>query len=1071
MAGIPFLSAWSDFACAGGAPLKTIPYGSCLYGEAKDNTDVCTVDIRREDAALLQYLSIRNVLRVRNELDRVLEYYISNLQDDIAKPYATVTAKPVEHMLNRAMVIGLNDQGRRSTVIRDPLLATEWISEFAIPSLAAYGQGWWTAGTCDIDAAFSLSFVDQSVLYLVRQLLDGQTDVVLRARRNGEIGYFLDLVDISVALTSLAVVGRNVTALSREIDDQTQATVLVPQGQTFSGNDEPERIWLVPWRVASISGLAMTLEDPSGQGTTILGSDGQPFISTNHPHIPGMDWRLGCIAPGIYWNGPTSYSTYRNLRRMVRLPGTQTMWAAFVNTIDSINLETRVQGTAQTTSLSQPVDLYYDATAGILWVTDTGNATVIPYTLSGPTAGTPISVGTAPLRSLWISDGGLNRLLIGHGGSNAIKQINTSTLAVSATSTTMTTPAHMTMVSKTQVYVASDSTDDVYRYNASANTVGVAIATGITPGQQNAASVGYASIAYCAAQQQVWACQHRAPYTPPLTAITIIDVTTDTIVGYIPTTGVHGQIVDCTVVNGLFYGVTDDGLFVCYNPATQGRVFMRRHAAVGQTMPAESTGNNAADWTLQSLTYLPDLDCFALGGGGCGLVFMDAQTGGAMIARALTAANAAAPSVTLANSVFPLMPNDEVAFCRDDGLPMEEIPNEDAIAAYDPIQRPVLDAQLRGGTNRVQNGDMVWFDSSRKSARFLNLKLPTTTCEAKWDGYTDNSVRSFPATVDGTQATVGSPTYAPQGYTFRSVGAGRVFLPGDFLQGSTDFMVMAKATADGTGHVTVYAVASNTAGVTDGAAMVVNRPDAETLLDPDLGSPTWVALPQMADSFVGARSSLFADCLLPFIPGETTNLYYGIEAYHFGLNITSSDWRARIQGVDRQRQLLDTLPSPTAASGLITIEPIFVQSSLGLPDDFAGGHVQFALEYVPGLAGPHLGCLYIKKLWIQVGNADRGAPDLTAWPLWGLGQGAGVLLGNPRANYVVAPLEDNPGNPFTLGGNVQLQDAEQGILQIEDTISITRALPNVKGEVQAPQIVLAYRDPSFVQAVVDADGV
>ncbi len=644
-------------------------------------------------------------------------------------------------------------------------------------------------------------------------------------------------------------------------------------------------------------------------------------------------------------------------------------------------------------------------------------------------------------------------------GSNLVKLINTSTNTVSATSGAMTAPAHHAVVSKTQVYLGSDSADAVYRYNANTNSVAGTIVNGVASNTVLATNNGFASLVYNAAAQELWAFGRRMGPTPVMTTLLIIDTTTDTILRRINTSS-HGNVVDCRIVNGQVLGVTDDGLLVCYDLTNHTLQWKRRHAAWPNMLLSGSIPtNNESSNVLQGLDYWSSLDVFAIGNYVGALTWMDAQTGGAMIARDLTAASASTPSVTLANSPFPLAQYDEVVLCRDDGYPLVEIPNQASVETYGPIARAVPSGQWNGGSNRVLNGDMVFFDSSRKAVRNLNLVLPDATCEAKWDGYTDNDVNSFAVQANGTQ----SVTAALASYTFKSVSAGRVFLPGDMLIGAVDFMVFAKATADGSGNVILYAAATGSGTMTNGDAFTVYRPFPSTLL---ADSATWVALPQMS---AGSLSAMFADINVPFIPGETRNLYWGMEAVAFSLNIRPVDWRLRILGLDRQMALLDTLPNPDTAVSLTTLSDMSYGNNLTLPPDCAGGHVQFNVQAAP-LSVAHLGCLFIKRLWVQVGNADRGPPDLSAYGMWQLAQDSGVDRGEPTVNYHVEVVEDNPDKPFTLGATVLLRDPAQGVVATPQIVSVTRFLSAAGDKLIRPEIVLDNRDPSFVERVVKAGG-
>lgn len=633
-------TAWSNLQCNGGIELCAIENVSLVYGRALDNTEGVTAQIERANTALLANLSVGNVIRVHDPYGVDFEYIINNLQDDLNSPLATITAKPVELLLNRAIVIGSNAT-RISTVIRDTQSATDWVSQYILPSLAAAGQGYWSLGTIDVTASFAFTFTDQTCMWLIRQLLANETAVLqaLPVYTGSAItGYAVGLVDLSVAAQPVALVGRNMLALKREYDDAPQMTIGIPSGNTFSGNDEPERpTWYCPFRVAALTGAEVALEDPSGLDTTILASDGQPLLA-------GHTWRLGCITPPVLWKSGATLIT--PLFRTLYIAATKVAWGAFANGVRSQQIETRALGTNQTTSLTGPVmDLYYVSGTDTLYCLDGGGSRVTPYTSAGPTVGTPISVGANPRRCVYVTAGSLNRLLIGHGvrsgvyGTNAVEQINLSTNTVTATSPAMANPAHLAVKSDTAVYIGSDSLNAVYKYNATANTVTLTITNGAT-GPLLTTSNGFASAIYCPTQGHVWAFGSRngSGTPPPVTTILIIDTATDTIIDQIDTSTTHGQVTDCLLLNGRIYGVTDDGLLVCYDPAVKALVWARRHAQWPSTVGSAQAAHYELTWVLQSIAYLSDVDTLAIGTFTGYVSYADAQTGGAMIARTITAA-------------------------------------------------------------------------------------------------------------------------------------------------------------------------------------------------------------------------------------------------------------------------------------------------------------------------------------------------------------------------------------------------------------------------------------------------
>lgn len=1044
MSTTPFLSIWSDLACAGGVRLIDTDYVQCDYGASTDGTQGCTIAIPRTEDAVLSQIGLTSVARITDKYGTVSEYTFTNLRDTRTGPLATFTCQSVALRLNNALVRGIN-RGRPSTVIQDTLSPGDWVNLFAIPSLTAAGQSWWSAGTIAIDVAptFTLNFTDETVMWLLQQLIQNDPACIL-PERVGETGYLLHVRPPTASVTPRAWVGQNVTALTREIDAEMLLTVAVPAGATASGNDEPEREWWVPFRAASISGNVVTLDDPSGNGTTILGDD-------NQWNVPGYEWRLGAVPftmlvgmnnAGVRTCGP-SYSIYRALY----VASSSKIWyitgATGVKLLNSMDLLTRTLGSGYTTSITRPTDLAYVSGTDTLYVCDANGNRVTPYTQATATAGTPISVGATPRRLLPVTISGTDSLIVTHTGSNAVKLVSTATNAVTATSPTMTTPGHGDVISATSVYLASNSAASIYHYNPTANTI-----TATITGAQTS---GYAAVCYDATNNKVW-CFGQAT-SGGAVAIEIIDPATDTIVETITITGVHGAVVDAFSSGGMVYGVTTDGLYVCYDGATYGNVFLNRPAASG----------TAQAINLYSVNPLAGLDTVLLGTSYGSLIAVDAQTGGGHVARAITAGSEATPSVTLANSPFPLRQYDEVAFTRSDAMPLHMIPNYDGVETYGPIERQVQSEFLYGDTNRVLNGGLTFFDSSRTTARFLTSVTYDSRVEIKWDGYDDNTVTNFTAQSTTSQSTTAGTVTT---LTLKSAGAGRVFLAGDlihYVSGSLTLIgaqVIAKSAADGSGNVSVLVVgiAGHTWATSDNVP--VARPSGTQLLTAADG---YVVL--VGESALPAKHvTISADIACPYVPGEMTNLYWGIEGFAWGENINPSTCLIAIGGSDTAASILpSTAPNPDTALYQQTLVPMSYTNAIPLPTTFSGGHLQFAIA--PPTSG--YGALYLSRLWVRIGNADTGAPDDGAWALWQLGQDAGTLRGVPPVTYTVEVLEDDPASPFVVGAAVDLRDAAWGVAASPTIVAMTRPLPRNTDETVKPVLTLESRAPSFVRLVVE----
>lgn len=249
---------------------------SCTYTRALDHSGACVLEVS-PDASYLAAARQGRVLRITDERQQPIEYRIQHVAQALDKPTVTITAEHVIHDLNRYFL--WESLGGIPTFVQGAtdLLATEFIDNFALPTLLAAGVTYATRGTVQSTRRINLDWTGQTVLWLLNQLIVGtDLDIQYRITNPGSAveRYAIDLMRVGEDVRQpIVIVGENAEALEWAVDGEPQANVVIPQGKIPAGGLEPSNIGEYVARVVSVDGNALALEDPDGNVAPVYATD------------------------------------------------------------------------------------------------------------------------------------------------------------------------------------------------------------------------------------------------------------------------------------------------------------------------------------------------------------------------------------------------------------------------------------------------------------------------------------------------------------------------------------------------------------------------------------------------------------------------------------------------------------------------------------------------------------------------------------------------------------------------------------------------------------------------------
>lgn len=259
------IEAWSTWKAAGGTRQAVV-----------DDALSCTVTARLEDEQLLvsvpltsaaaASLGARKLLRLDQDDTTYDEYRIIDRARDEEQARLVITAAPLRttDLQGAGLIQRVDSDG---VVIHDfeslGLTATEHIDNWILPALAAAGFGWIARGTVTPTQRVDMTFAWDTPLAALLRLATATTSE-LDIRRNGDAGYFIDLVARvnAAAQTADIRVDKNLVNVTSDESALEQATRVFPRG---AAQDELQASMArATWLVTNVVGSVVTLADPAG---------------------------------------------------------------------------------------------------------------------------------------------------------------------------------------------------------------------------------------------------------------------------------------------------------------------------------------------------------------------------------------------------------------------------------------------------------------------------------------------------------------------------------------------------------------------------------------------------------------------------------------------------------------------------------------------------------------------------------------------------------------------------------------------------------------------------------------
>lgn len=1034
---------------AGSTFIVAIPqWISCWYGDSIDNNANCTLVVANDSPALAG-LAISNVVRLTTDVpaEPVVEYRIRRLDDSIHDPAVTVVGTPLIQDLADIVISSVIGGIRRLDVTGSALTLAQWISTWILPSLAHYGITYISAGTITPTGTYSLNTgYNLTCLGLLEGFLTG-TDYRPRLRRNGDSGYFLDIVIPNASATSpVVLVGRNVTALSRSIDGLTESSVIVPQGRVPTNDTYRQTVSEYGMKVTAVGAGTLTVADPDGNQTG-------PIYFANQE---SGQWVEKLLVPKNLrdendgFNGfPSFYGATSNPVEACAVTTQNELWVLGGNGsagwIDVLDLDTLAYKVRLAIATYRPMTngggIVYDVTNGKVFVGvwDGTNSKVLSYVASTRVLGATIAIGAYSVgRGCRASNG---RVYFTTATNNGVKRIDPATDTVAATiagtfNNGDIQPAGSLVVvtSNTTNFMKIDPTTDGLTTLASATDTGVAwnptnsrayatsgatikvfdiagamtLSTTISPGLGSLVSV-----AYCATTGYVYA----LPIQGGGSAILVLDPATNTYLKSL--LGVIGLIAS--------------GFLGRFAPehATEGRlaildpVYSGTYPKVGRILP-----------------------------------FYPANEG--LVVRRQIAASTTAGVLTVTGTLSAFAVNDMVQI-RDDsaGSWRTELKDPSTYAVYNPRVTPLDRADLSGEHSYARN---QWADTSVNQLRVEG-----------WDRKVNNTEFLTPhilwttpdAGVQATQActldsaVVGGQQTAP----LAGLPVGYVVQPGDqIVCGGETLYSCTRNVADGAGKIVGGFVLSRNVGWAvghaSGLAATLNRPNPVTLLGLLPNGVSAAVLPNGATS--GTASELGLILTIPYVAGRTTaQIQISVLVWRVAFT-PSTSIQLVIYNTDGSTLATITPTDATFYVDLALVEYVFTyQATLT-------GPATVAATVRRTTAGQLAGTYIVRDVRVVLGPDPMAgiAPFKTNYlkgELYHAGMRKVRDLAAPVIDYTVEVLEDDPNAPFLLGVTTTLQDPERSIVAAPKVVAITRylAADGEGGGLVMPRITLNNKPPEL----------
>lgn len=277
---------WSDLASAGGIALGFCELTEGSLTEAIADPQDARVQLAGDQARLI---TVRDVLRIDDHTGHVREARVRRIVDPWGGAAVTVEATLPEADLATRGMIRVVQSGATFYSFGGSLTLTEWITEYVLSNLAEDGLSFLGLGTIDDDGSTrALQFARVTRLALLRELAS-QFGREFVYRRDGETYYRVDMIaQIGSARPPLPVAeGRNLSALTRVIDDADYGTAYAMAGATPENYAEPATVGECAYKIEAIIGSGpwwIQLRERSGLPSPVA-FDGQFYHATAPYHL------------------------------------------------------------------------------------------------------------------------------------------------------------------------------------------------------------------------------------------------------------------------------------------------------------------------------------------------------------------------------------------------------------------------------------------------------------------------------------------------------------------------------------------------------------------------------------------------------------------------------------------------------------------------------------------------------------------------------------------------------------------------------------------------------------------
>lgn len=278
------MSLWTDVECNGGSAVRGIPLPARASMElALDRKHELRIEAPR-NAAWLNAMNVRDVIRVETDYDEVYEWRVAAMTDGMGGPgVVVVLADPPD--------IELRDAGPTRRVLSGGdthhnlggimLSVAQYIDTYVVDVLQGYGVTWVERGIVDENVKLGLTWDLWTPRQVLQKLAD-ETGLEYDFRRNGATDYRVDmLTEVGSSLGEVLVSDqRNLIQLQRERTREGMYSVVVPVGKKPPKSDEHANIGQATWKVTSVQVDTPTtgqdtikLEDRDGGDGPLLEDD------------------------------------------------------------------------------------------------------------------------------------------------------------------------------------------------------------------------------------------------------------------------------------------------------------------------------------------------------------------------------------------------------------------------------------------------------------------------------------------------------------------------------------------------------------------------------------------------------------------------------------------------------------------------------------------------------------------------------------------------------------------------------------------------------------------------------